>query len=230
MKPIALAAALFAAAPLSAATVVNGSFELDPGINGNFGDAFADLDSGTGGRSWDVWSQLPGWTVSSGPGIEVQTDATIGQIDPIDGAHYVELDSHGSSRNRNTNTAIYQDIALTAGSYQLSFYYSPRDNSQNTNGIFYSIIGSETYVDALVDGPSGDTPRGEWTEILANFTLLSDETVRLSFAATGASGRSGHQGGLLDDVAIAPVPLPAAAWMLLAGIIGLGATQARRKT
>jgi hypothetical protein len=34
---------------------------------------------------------------------------------------------------------------------------------------------------------------------------------------------------LLDDVSVTPVPLPASAWLMLSGLVGLGALVCRRR-
>ncbi|MEM6610429.1 MAG: VPLPA-CTERM sorting domain-containing protein [Pseudomonadota bacterium] len=222
MKPILFAVALLAASPVTAATVFNGSFELDPGATGNLGGSFSTLNSS--GRSWDVWSSLPGWTTSDGPGIEIQSNRTLGQIDAYDGSHYVELDSHGGS---DTNSAMFQDIFLSAGRYELSFYYSPRRSDASTNGIAYSITDASplALVADTVTGPGGAVLVGSWTQVVSSFNVTSDGYIRLGFAATG---RDDSLGGFLDNVRIAATPLPAAAWMLLAGVFGLGALRLRR--
>ena len=222
MKNWIYAVALLAASPLSAATVVNGSFELAPRDRGTFGADFASMNDR--GRSWDVWMSLPGWHTGSGSGIEVQTDRTLRLIDAQDGDHYVELDSHGGS----SNSSMYQDIFLTTGTYELSFFYSPRTRNPRSNGIGYSVTGnSETLLSDAVTGPNRDIRRRVWTEITDRFSVRADGMVRLSFSARG---REDTLGGFIDNVSIAPVPLPAAGWMLLAGMVGLGAMRARRKS
>lgn len=221
MKAVIYALALSAAAPLSAATLlVNGGFEQSPGMAGAYGGTFEDLP--TAGRSWDVWTELPGWQTSSGAGIEVQTDRTLNIIDAHHGAYYVELDSHGA----NSNTTMYQDVELEAGTYELSFFYSPRRAEADTNGIAYSVLASSgSLLSETITGPGGGVPRRSWTEVTQRFTLTQSETIRLSFTATGTQDT---YGGFLDDVSLAPVPLPAAGWMLLMGVAGMAALRARR--
>lgn len=218
MKSFVIAAlAAMIVAPATAATtsnlVTNGSFENVPSNSGDIVNA----------GNWDVYTSIEGWNSQAGvngSGIEVQTNPTLRFIDAQDGGRYVELDSH---RGTYTNSTMYQDVMLTAGTYRFSFYYSPRTRNVNSNGISYS-VGS--YVSGLATGPSNGVQRGSWTEFAETFTVAGDETVRLTFSAVG---RDDSLGGLVDNVSIAPVPLPAAGWMLLAGVAGLGALRGRRK-
>ncbi len=94
LKPMLLVAAAAAAfsGTAQAATVVNGSFEDTPGFSGS--------------RTWQVYNSIDGWSTTSGAGIEIQSNATLGGIDAQDGDKYVELDSHGS----DSNSMMSQDI------------------------------------------------------------------------------------------------------------------------
>lgn len=210
------ALALGAASAVSAATVVNGSFEEDAGTAQD-GQAFSTLASGSGNDSWSVFSSLPGWTTVSGSGIEVQTTNTLG-LTPQDLAHYVELDS-------NNNSTMKQTINFTStGSYLLSFWYSPRNDDAASNGITYSIgtlLGSVT-------GPGGGPPAtsvGSWTQILASFVITQTGNYDLVFAA---SGTDNSLGGFIDNVSIAPIPLPAGGLLLIGALGGLAALRRRK--
>lgn len=211
MKMIALAAAAalsLAGAPAVAVTVQNGSFEsLAGGVMTH------------NGGSWQVYSSIPGWTTVSGRGIEVQSNATLGSIDAVDGTRYVELDSHP---RRGSNSTMQQMVDLVAGTYQLEFYYSPRTNRTNSNGIDYA-VGS--LLSGSISGPGGGTSVGQWTLVSERFTVVTAGSYALQF---GAFGREDTLGGLIDDVSIAPVPLPAALGFLLAGLGALGLVRARR--
>lgn len=223
---LALAAAAvtaLAAAPTFATTnaVANGSFE-DLG------------DFNLGSRNWGFFSEIPGWT--GAPNGEIQSARTIRQVDAQDGAYYVELDS-------NENTTIYQDVSLFAATYTLSFFYSPRVNDarQGTNDMAFSVAG---LLDEQLQGaPSEAFPYRSWTEVTRDFIVETAGTYRLSFSGAGAQNERngcGDCGALIDNVSLtaritdsapdlAPVPLPAAGWLMLAGIGGLGAARLRRK-
>lgn len=216
----ALAIATLTATGASAATVVNGSFENSTEVTGQVnGNDFDDLAGSTGGNSWDVWSALDGWS-STGAGIEIQTKNTIGSVDAQDGEHYVELASHGAA---DSSSAMKQDIAFSAGTYLLSFYYSPRTSTFGENGIKYGVEGA---FEGIVSGPTDDFKRGEWTQVTQRFTI-GDGTSSLFFSAI--AGGSSTLGGLIDNVSISQVPLPASSLLLLAGLGGLGAMRRRKK-
>ena len=214
---LSLATALMVASvgASSAATVVNWGFDEAPAVNGQRGNTFEDMPTAAhGGHSWDIWSSLPGWTTTSGAGIEVQSNRTLGSIDAHSGQYYVELDSHN-------NSSMEQVLSLKKGTYNLSFWYSPRTNRMDSNGIAFR-IGS--MADSVM-GPNGTYRRGEWTEVTRRFTIDKDGDYALGFAAIG---RSDSYGGLIDSVGISAVPLPATALLLLGGLAGLGAM--RRKS
>ena len=210
---IGVAAALaFGASAASAVTVVNGSFEEDPGFVATDGQSFGTLVTGTGNNSWSVFTSLPGWSVVSGPGVEVQTTNTLGTINPQDQDHYVELDS-------NSNSSILQSINFTStGSYLLSFWYSPRDGNAASNIIDYSL---GPLLSGSVTGPSNVVPVtavGLWTLIEATFVVTQTGSYNLVFTANGTNN---SLGGFIDNVSIAAVPVPAGGLLLLGSVAGL---------
>ena len=198
--------AVATAGSASAATIVqNGSFEDLGGQELNRG-------------SWGLFEAIPGWT-SPRDKIEVQTEGTVG-LTPQDGHNYVELDA-------NNNSTLKQMISLGRGAYELVFYYSPRvQNPQfgSTNNIDVQIGG---LLDTDVGpAPSEELPFGEWTEIRTTFISKAAGDYMLTL---NGRGRSDSLGGFIDNVSIAPVPVPAAGVLLLAGLGALGAAK-RRKT
>ncbi|WP_159089199.1 VPLPA-CTERM sorting domain-containing protein [Tateyamaria sp. Alg231-49] len=204
----AIAAANFGAAAQASTVnlVTNGSFEDTPDFSG----------------SWRVFqgAELDGWEVQSGAGVEIQTNSVGSVLDTLWGTKYVELDSHngnGGATTGPTNSAIGQDIFLSAGHYLLSFYYSPRVNSlgTDTNGIDYSIAG----VSGSASGPNDDFRFGEWTLIEETVKIDVGDTYKLLFAATGGDETLG---GLIDNVSLTAVPLPAGMLLLMTALGGLG--------
>ncbi|MGB7260634.1 MAG: hypothetical protein WBC68_01085 [Albidovulum sp.] len=216
-----LAAAVVAgglATSAQASIVQNGSFET--GVTGNIaglnnGAMFSDLN--TTGPSWDRWRHIDGWSTVVGAGIEIQSNRTLSTIDAHSGNHYVELDS-------NNNSHMAQDVFLSVGSYVLSFWYSPRTNDPATNGIEYA-LGMLAGGKVKNGVPVGATV-GNWVEITNTFMVHQAGTYNLKFAAVGTNDTLG---GLLDDIAIAPVPLPAAGFGLMAALGGLAALRRRRR-
>ncbi len=210
----ALALSLFATSAMSA-TVLNGSFE--------------DIGTGTlNSNGWNHFSSIPGWT--GDPNVEVQSNSTLGSsINTPFGTRYAELDT-------DRDAAIYQDIFLTAGRYQLSFWYSPRVNATptSTNDMTYSVTSGGSLLSGMISGaPNTAYPHGVFTEVTGTFKVATDSTVRLLFQATGGShfAGCGNCGALIDNAAIdlIPTPLPAAGWMLLAGVGGMAGLRRYRK-
>jgi hypothetical protein len=218
----ALAAAfgLCLAMPAQAA-VLNGGFDVkDDSFKATDGQTQSSLVGQTGGASWSVFRNLPNWRTASGAGIEVQTKNSVG-LNPHSGEFYVELDSDPRGQS---NSRMEQDIFLNTGRYELSFFYSPRNPvPNNTDGIAFDIkVGAlaESFV------TSTDGERGKWTQITRSFFVKDAGTYTLGFEA---NQNQDTLGGFIDTVSIAPVPLPAAGWMLLAGLGALGAASRRRK-
>ena len=211
-------ASVLLGAPVSAATIVtNGSFESGvpgntPGLNN--GALFGNLNSS--GPSWDRWRNIDGWRTVSGSGIEVQSNRTLSTIDAQDGTHYVELDS-------NSNSRMVQTVGLKAGSYLLSFWYSPRTGAARTNPIEYNLGG---IVGGKVTNGFLGARVGSWTEILQKVVIKKSGQYDLYFAGVGISD---SYGGLIDTVSVAPVPLPAAGFGLMAALGGLAALRKRRQ-
>lgn len=228
-KCVAVAGALILGTSTANAVVLNGDFEdvssSTPSVGLVNGNALSDLAGSSGRRSWDVYTSLPGWRTGSGAGIEVQSNGTLGSIDAHSGQHYIELDSHPRG---NSNSSMEQDVTLGVGSYELSFWYSPRNSQTDSNGIDYSI--SDGLLAGSISGP-GTIPQvtsvGDWSLVTARFMVDVAGDYTLSFAATG---RQNTLGGFVDTVSIAAVPLPAAGLLLPIGFAVLVVAKRRRAT
>lgn len=135
--------------------VTNGGFEdTSDGTAGLVNSHAQSNLTGSGTSSWDVYSTRPGWTAGAGnAGIEVQTAGTVG-LTPHSGSYYVELDSDTTSTDP-TNSSMSQNLVLNGGSYELSFWYSPRNGNSNTNYIEYQVLdnASSTLLLELGDRP-----------------------------------------------------------------------------
>lgn len=172
--------------------VVNGGFEAP--------------DVASGG--WAVFFPgIPGWTVTTGSGIEIQ-DHVFGWL-PFEGNQHVELDSFG-------NSGMLQTIATTPGQdYRLSFAYSPRPGvSAASNPI--EVYFNATLLDTIALSGSG-LNNTSWTVFNYNVTAPGT-SASLEFRAAGTSD---SLGGLLDGVQLTAVPEPGTLLMAALGAVGL---------
>jgi hypothetical protein len=212
-----LAAASFIGAAASASpVVVNGSFET--GVPGNTvgllnGATYGNMP--TSGSNFDIWGGLNGWKQAKPGGIEVQTNPTLSSIDAQNGNYYVELDTMG-------NSAMFQNVALHVGRYVMSFWYSPRTGNVRSNGINYQLSG---LFSGKADSMTPGAVVGDWTQISVAFFVSTAKNYRLTFAA---SGTSDGYGGLLDNVQIEGVPVPASGFALFGALGGLAALRRRK--
>jgi hypothetical protein len=235
INKISLSVSLIAISSIANATLItNGSFEQltfedntqSIGIVSNTNlQAYQNKN-----RAWDVFNTLPGWITSYGNGIELQKNVVTRSQD---GLQHVELDSHPSG---SSNAVMTQTIdSLTVGSnYLLEFYYKPRTNRTNDNGInvfwYDSAVDFDLglQVDFSTDSTSSLTPN--WALQTVTFTAQAT-SMDLSF---GAFGKQNTLGGLIDNVSltqqssqpVTSVPEPS---MLMLFILGLGFIVARQR-
>lgn len=181
-------------------------------------------------RAWDVFYKLPGWVTSYGNGIELQKNIVTRSQN---GSHHVELDSHPYTAS---NTVMTQTLdSLTIGSnYLLEFYYKPRTNNLNDNGInvFWYDSALKFDVNMLANFNTNSTRKlvPNWSLQSVVFTAKA-ESMALSF---GSYGKQNTLGGLIDNVSLnqlpskntTSVPEPS---MLILFIIGLGLIAARQR-
>lgn len=197
----ALLATAGLAAPATASVILQ---------NGGF-----DVGSPTQG----FYSSLPGWTQAKPAGIEIQNNATLSTIDAHSADAYVELDT-------SSNSGMFQNAALHMGRYVLSFWYSPRTSGVKTNGINYQ-LGS--LIKGKVDNLSPGATVGQWTQYSFAFFAPSTKNFLKAYKLTlAASGTSDGLGGLIDDVSIAAVPVPASGLILMGGLGAIGALRRRK--
>lgn len=235
MKKVTIAALAAACAMGSYAhaanLITNGSFEDETGgfmgrtDDGDGAQSVADVKAATGGKaSWEVFNGLPGWRVESGPGIELQTEKTLG-LKPKDGAVYAELDSHPNNGG-NSNSRIEQILKLDVGSYKLSFWFAPRTGDSTTDGINFGVAGDTAVVTGsggMING-AGDN-KLEWKLVTYDFEVTTAGLVSLFFVAGGTADTLG---GFIDNIHLEAVPLPGAAAFLLTGLAGLGIARRKR--
>lgn len=184
-------------------------------VNGSFEQVtFSDNSSVTGlihnhdlstypnkNRAWDVFFDLPGWSTIFGNGIELQRNIV---ATPQHGSHHVELDSH---RKVGANSAMNQSLSslITGDDYLLSFYYKPRTNTTNDNGIkVFWYDDTVTFAPTMTPSLIVDSTKklsSSWT--LQSVLLTADATqMNLSFAAFG---KENTLGGLIDNISLVKV-------------------------
>lgn len=185
-----------------AATLVNGSFETPATPIGSF----AELSSGS--------AAIDGWTVG-GDGVD-----WIGSYwQNADGNRSIDLNRRGAG-------SLSQDInGLVVGrQYDISFALAGNPAGGTKIKTLTVAVGNDT---ADFDFDTTGNTRTAMGWVMESFRFTADNvTETLSFISTS----SGAWGPALDKVSVsqtAPVPLPAAAWLLGGAVAGLAAI--RRK-
>jgi len=233
---IALSVSLITFSALSNASLItNGSFEqltFSDGSQSYGSVSNANLKSYEDKSSvWDVFYNLPGWETSYGKGIELQKNVV---TQSQDGSHHVELDSHTRGAS---NAVMTQSLdSLTVGSnYLLEFYYKPRTNNQNDNGInvfwYDSVVNFDLDLDIAFSTDSISNLTPNWALQTVTFTAQA-ASMNLSF---GAYGTQNTLGGLIDNISLnqvatlkpaTAVPEPS---MLIMFVVGLALIASRQR-
>ena len=178
-------------------------------------------------RAWDVFSTLPGWKTSYGNGIELQKNVV---TKSQDGQHHVELDSH---KRGSSNSAMTQTLnSLTIGAnYLLEFYYKPRTNNNNDNGInvywYDTAVDFDLGMEAVLKSDSTRRLTPNWILQSVSFQAKK-ESMNLSFASIG---RQNTLGGLVDNVSleqVTAVPEPSMFVIFLTAITLIFVRQQKR--
>jgi hypothetical protein len=87
-----------------------------------------------------------------------------------------------------------------------------------SQGLFANLLGTMNSTSAVIN---------DWVKVSYTFTVDGlDNLYALTFRAEGTSN---ELGGFIDDVSVAPVPVPAAGFLLIGALGGLVALR-RRKT
>ena len=186
------AATAFAAVPAQAAVILFSDFDA--------------INVSGAAPGFIIIPTADGWTGGAG-GIEIQANNVAGVA--FSGPNLVELDTF-------SNSSMF--VALGAGAYKVSYWYSPRPNvGAGSNGIDLSI--GNTVLDSVALAGGGAT---QWQLRTVNFNTTGGN---LTFSALGTSD---GLGGYLDSITISSVP-EASTWAMLIAGFGLVGFAARRR-
>lgn len=206
---------------VNASLITNGSFEQTRFVDSStsvgsvFGTNLQAYENKK--RAWDVFYYLPGWETTYGNGIELQKNVVTRSQN---GSHHVELDSHRRGESNAVMTQTLKSLIVGAN-YQLEFYYKPRTNNNNDNGI--NVFWYDTAVDFNIDMDAvlvADSTRRltpNWALQSISF-IAQAESMNLSFASFG---KQNTLGGLIDNVSlkkVTAVPEPATFVIFLTAI------------
>lgn len=195
--------------------VVNGSFEQTGAVAVGQGSWMSFAAATEGGNQ--TRSLLPGWTLDSGPGIEVRNNIA---GSASDGLRYVELDSFEDS-------SISQWIRTDAGQrYQLSFDYSPRERvAIGSNGVrvwWNEVLLAEISAEGRLAGH-------DWRSFAFEVQGTGGAD-RLRFASfEGLNVARNTVGGSLDAVSLQSVPEPTALALGLGALVAMASVRRRKR-
>jgi hypothetical protein len=224
---VALVALLLCAAPEARANLIqNGGFET-PLVTDNAG--------------WDIFEEMFGWSFApadggvSPPWPELHRG--VNGWDPAEGAQHIELDSdelgpgYGNPAGEAGSMKIWQELALGAGQYELTFAYSPRPKTGPVDNVLgVDVFGGQVvFVDESLVADGSGSNQTQWVYHTYSFLLPDPMLVTVQFAD---EGRDNTLGTFLDDVQLVRADVPEPGTLLLSGaaIVGLaGATRRRRR-
>ena len=223
-----LAASLLTVAPISAATILNPSFEspnISPSYTGWNADGYVSFNFGTSPTGF-------GWTI-----VGTSTPLTnLALFDNVSGY----LASNGSQFLDLTGGSNIYGLGVSQGSitvvpgtpYRLNFDvggFRYKGNDFGTAAVALTVSGGHTYTGNFLNNLTRPVSNGVvWQTMAYNFTPTTS-TISLRFVGANVSGSS-QTGIAFDNVTLTPVPEPAGVGTLLVGLGMFGFASRRRRS
>ncbi|MGQ3054402.1 MAG: FxDxF family PEP-CTERM protein [Roseateles sp.] len=158
-----------------------------------------------GNGSWVNVASTAGWTWLGGPGTGFEIRNNVAGA-AQEGRNYIELDTTG-----NTLIGQYLDNLGNGASYNLSFWYAPREYvAASSNGL--QVFWNGNLLDATLTGLGGSG--NDWTQHQYRVTAQAGRNL-LSFASVGTSDSLGAN---LDNVSLNRIPEPGTLALTLAAL------------
>lgn len=175
--------------------------------------------------NWNLFSDVPGWNLIDGPGIEIQRG--VGGWDAFDGEQWIELDSDqngpggGFIAGETGSSTITQTVQTVIGqTYMLNLGFSPRPGIDDNHLIIR--WNDDVIYEAEASGIGLDNT--SWEEISILVHADSNESV-LEFADHSVNDTLGT---LIDGISLMSVPAPGAISMLAIPLV-FGRTRRRKR-
>ena len=186
-------------------------------------DAYAGAGDGPSAQSDLNWTGGGTWAVASGTvDLVANGDWGIGCY----GGTGKCIDLDGSTNDSGVMATVASNtFTLEAGrTYQLSARISGNQRGGNPDGVIFGFrTGSTPLLTETIEDLAS-------TSTFALYTLVFTPATTIATAQIFFSNMGGYDsiGPILDNASLTAVPVPAAAWLMLSGLIGLGAVSRRR--
>jgi len=167
------------------------------------------------------------WTVTNTGTVDIVNTPDYGIT--CAGASGACIDLNGTNGNNGTGPGQLQlAMNLAANTtYTATFDLSGNQRNFGTDNVLVTAGSGGTVTSSLTVGPLA--PSDPFTTQTLTFTTGGTAgTYDLVFLDTNTADNNGNIGALLDNVTVNSVPLPAAAWLLLSGLAGMGLMARRR--
>jgi hypothetical protein len=224
-----LAASLLTVAPISAATILNPSFEL-PDINSSY-------------PGWDATNSLVvfnapptaspagfSWTIVGAPGNNIAMFDNVSGYLASNGSQFLDLT--GGSNIYGIGVSQGSITVVPGTPYRLNFDvggFKYKGNDLGTAAVALTVSGGHTYTGNFLNNLTRPVSNGVvWQTMAYNFTPTTS-TISLQFLGANVSGSS-QLGIAFDNVTLTPVPEPAGVGTLLVGLGMFGFASRRRRS